>query len=212
MTRPSATAKATVQAKPHRIPKSGALPHYECHKHALAAHKIARGGVIAYATESVWGLGCDPFNESAIQRVLSLKQRPREKGLILLSGQTEHYASLLSHLSEDARERFYQACDRPTTWLVPDPDNQVSPWVKGDHEFVAVRVSSSPSVSRLTAVLGHPIISTSANPAGRPTASDVLQLRRYFGDQLDYILPGKVSPGAQASRIINIETGAIIRP
>lgn len=180
-------------------------------QHRLAANHVRKGGVIAYATESVWGLGCDPCNEAAIEHLLTLKKRERAKGLILLSGQAEHFEYLTRHLSGEAQARFEQANSRPTTWLVPDDLAQVSPWVKGDHDFVALRVSSSPSVAKLTKMLGHAIISTSANPAGKPTAFSKLDLKQYFADALDYILPGLVQPGAQPSQIINIATGQIIR-
>ena len=180
-------------------------------QHKLAAHYVRRGGVIAYATESVWGLGCDPFNEAAIEHLLALKQRPMAKGMILLSGQAEHFGFLVDAMTQEQRERLTQKSDRPTTWLVPDAARQVSPWIKGEHDFVAIRVSTSSSVAKLTKALGHPIISTSANPASKPTAKNILALRQCFGLRLDYILPGSVDPSAQASRIINIETGEIIR-
>lgn len=180
-------------------------------QHKLAAHYVRSGGVIAYATESVWGLGCDPFNEAAIEHVLALKLRPMAKGMILLSGQAEHFGFLVDSMTEEQRARLTQKSDRPTTWLVPDAARLVSPWIKGEHDFVAIRVSTSASVAKLTKALGHPIISTSANPASRPTAKNILALRQYFGQRLDYILPGAVDPNAQSSRIINIETGEIVR-
>ncbi|TNC81430.1 MAG: tRNA threonylcarbamoyladenosine biosynthesis protein RimN [Oleiphilus sp.] len=182
---------------------------------SLAASLIRTGGVIAYPTESVWGLGCDPGNAQAVERLLNLKDRPVSKGLILVSGNPAHFDPLLCHLDRELQARFLAPTKRPTTWLVPDPEGRVPAWIKGEHPMVAVRVSAHPVVSALTQKLGTALVSTSANPAGRPTADSLLALRRYFGPcgpkGLDYILPGKVAQGAQASMIKHLLTGDIIR-
>lgn len=178
---------------------------------AYAAQTIRKGGVIAYPTESVWGLGCDPSNDHALERLLALKQRPVEKGLILVSGQVEHFYFLLRELPSAQLMRFLSVPKRPTTWLVPDVNNKVSAMVKGRFSSVALRVSHHPSLSSLTQRLGYPIVSTSANPAGRTTASTRLKLVQYFGSELDYILPVAQQGGHQASTIKDLVSGKVVR-
>lgn len=182
---------------------------------SYAASIIRSGGVIAYPTESVWGLGCDPYNASAVEHLLELKDRPMSKGLILVSGDPGHFQSLLQALEPELRKRFLAPCVRPTTWLVPDPDGVVPVWIKGEHAMVAVRVSSHPVVSAMTKTLGSALVSTSANPTARPTAANRLDLHRYFGPcgrgGLDYIVPGEVAKGAQPSTIKHLLSGEIIR-
>ena len=91
----------------------------------FAAHGIRQGGGIAHPTEAVWGLACDPFNPQAIATILSLKNRPLSKGLILISGVSEHFEPLLQPLPPELRNRFYAHQQHPTTWLVPDIENKV---------------------------------------------------------------------------------------
>lgn len=185
-------------------------PRYSMHLE-MAVKCLRQGGVIAYPTESVWGLGCDPFNAHAIERILELKKRPWQKGLIVLSGQKEHFAPVLDHLEPSLQQRFLAPVERPTTWLVPDEAGYFSSSVKGTHSFVAMRLTAHPLVSAMTAALGMPLISTSANPAGRPTARSACMARRYFGNELDYLLPGSTQHGAKPSVIKNLLTGAVLR-
>lgn len=181
----------------------------------FAAALIRRGAVIAYPTESVWGLGCDPYNANAVRRLLRLKDRAESKGLILISGDEGHFCDLLSGLNADQLALFRKEPPRPTTWLIPDNNLLIPSWVKGEHASVAVRVSKHKAITALTKRLGHPIISTSANPSGSPTAISSLMLHRYFNvgweQPLAYILPGRVRRGAQASTIKNIVSNQIIR-
>lgn len=176
-----------------------------------AAHLVKRGGVVAYPTEAVWGLGCDPLNRYAVEQLLSLKQRPVDKGLILVSGNPEHFRDLLDPLPKDAQSRFYAPVDIPTTWLVPDIRGQVPEWVKGQYNSVACRLSVHPLIRGFCGKLGSAIISTSANPAGKAPATNPLRLRQYFGEQLDYILPGPLGKFRRPSVIRDLETDRVIR-
>ncbi len=180
-----------------------------------AAALIRRGGVIAYPTESVWGLGCDPFNAAAVRRLLALKCRSESKGLIMLSGYEAHFERLLAGLTPEQLLRFREPQSRPTTWLIPDNDCLVPRWVKGKHSAVAIRVSQHQTIKALTRKLGHPLISTSANPSGSPTATSRMVLNRYFcvglNEALAYILPGKIRRGGQAWMIKSIVNNEMIR-
>jgi len=176
---------------------------------ALAA--VRQGGVIAYPTEAVWGLGCDPWNRQAVQQIWDLKQRPWHKGLILVASRWHHIQPLLANLNDAQIQRLNNTWPGPITWLLPDDQHWVPLWVKGYHESVAVRISAHPLVARLCDELGGPIISTSANPAAAPPAKTRLKLRQYFAQQLDYVLPGNLGSCQQPSQVRDLVTGEIIR-
>lgn len=178
-----------------------------------AARLIKSGGVIAYPTETVWGLGCDPFQAKAVERILHLKKRAPAKGLILLSTCADDYAALLSTLNMTQRQQILdsQFQGPATTWLVPDHNHVIPEWIKGEHSCVAIRLTKHPLLLGLRRYYSGPIVSTSANPAGQKTANTRIRLRQYFGETLDCILPGECSRGATPSRIIDIMTGNILR-
>lgn len=176
----------------------------------LAAEVIAGGGVIAYPTEAVWGLGCDPYDEEAVRYLLHIKQRPVEKGMILVSGQIEHFAPWVEALSDPQRDRVLGSWPGPVTWLLPDVVG-IPHWVKGDHHKVALRVTAHPLVAALTERLGGPIISTSANPAGRKPARSALRVRQYFPVELDGLMPGTLGGQRSPTPIYDIETGQTVR-
>lgn len=136
---------------------------------AEAVSLLQRSGIVAYPTEAVWGLGCDPFDEAAVLRLLALKQRPVDKGLILIAGTLGQLEGLLDWdaLPTDRREDVYASWPGPHTWIVP-ATGRVPHWIAGAHDGVAVRVSVHPTVVALCAAFGGPLVSTSANPAGAP--------------------------------------------
>jgi L-threonylcarbamoyladenylate synthase len=175
-----------------------------------AAETLIRGGVIAYPTESVWGLGCDPFDEAAVMRLLELKQRPVGKGLILVAGSETQLGSLLSGLDEEASARLAATWPGPTTWLLPH-HNLVPAWIHGDHDTVAVRVSAHPVVRELCNAFGGLLVSSSANRAGAAAARHRFQVKRYFAEQLDYIVPGAVGANARPSQILDLASGQTLR-
>jgi len=171
---------------------------------------IRNGDVIAYPTEAVWGLGCDPFDQFAIERLLQLKQRPIEKGLILVSGDISHFSCFVQPLSEIKQEKLRNTWPGPVTWLLPDAIG-LPYWIKGKHEKIALRVTKHPLVMALTRRLGGPIISTSANPAGKPPAHTSLRVRQYFGHHVDYILPGSLGQNEKPTPIYDIDTSIALR-
>lgn len=176
-----------------------------------AVRTLNSGGAIAYPTEAVWGLGCDPWDEEAVERILELKQRPVHKGLILVAGSTDQVMPLLDPLDGALRERALGCWPGPVTCLIPDPLKQTPEWIRGQHSSVAVRVSDHPLVRRLCEAFGGPLVSTSCNPAGRASARTPWQVRRYFSDELDYILPGDLGRERRPSRIIDLASGRQLR-
>jgi L-threonylcarbamoyladenylate synthase len=177
---------------------------------SIVQSHLKRGGIIAYPTEGVWGLGCDPFNETAVIRILELKGREQEKGLILVASALQQIEMLLEDLPPLARHQLQSACPGPDTWLIPDPNQKIPPWIKGSFATVAVRVSQHLLVSTLCDQCGL-LVSTSANPAGRAPALSEQEVAEYFNDEV-MIVPGELGGQDGPSRIIDLQSSRVIRP
>lgn len=172
----------------------------------LAAAVLRQDGVIAQATEGVWGLACDPFSWPAVERLLALKSRPWHKGLILVAADLDQVIELLAPLDAPAIDRLQAPSDHPVTWVVPC-SAAIPEWVRGRHETVALRLTRHPQMRALVQIHGGPLVSTSANPAGRPAALSALRVRQYFGRELDYLLPGALG-GARGPSTVRELLGA----
>ena len=168
-----------------------------------AVISLKAGGVIAYPTEGVWGLGCLWTDEAAINEILRLKQRPLEKGMIVLCSQLSDIERFLLPLSPAHLQQIAQEYPHPVTWILPCKLS-VPESVRGQHTSIAVRFSRHPLVQALCAQVG-PIISTSANPAGLAAAMSILDVRHYFHDQLSYILPGELGGYSKPSEIRTLD-------
>ncbi|MGY0218584.1 L-threonylcarbamoyladenylate synthase [Endozoicomonadaceae bacterium StTr2] len=177
-----------------------------------AATEVIAGGVIAYPTEAVWGLGCDPWNQKAVERILEIKRRPMEKGLILVAADEQSIAPLLQSLAPEQVEQMRQTWPGPVTWVIPDPKGWTPDWVRGRHSSIAVRISSHPVVQALCKSWGGPLVSTSANRAGDEplrTGEDVANL---LGAEVDCIVDGEVgSLNSEPSRIFDLVSGKQLR-
>ena len=176
---------------------------------ASALNALQSGAVIACPTEAVWGLSADPGSEPAVQQILDLKQRPVEKGLILVAAAEAQLEFLLSDLAPEQRALLHASWPGPNTWLVPH-GGRVPSWVCGSHATVAVRVSDHPGVAQLCDAFGGPLVSTSANPAGADPAMNAAQVRAYFGDSAVHIVPGELGGSGRPSQIRDL-AGNIIR-
>lgn len=176
-----------------------------------ACETLHRGGVIAYPTEAVWGLGCDPGNSTAIQRILELKQRPVAKGLIVVAADIDQIGQLIDPLTATQKNQLLAAWPGPVTWLIPDPHELFSRWVKGENKSVAVRVSAHPLVQQLCRAFGKPIISTSANIAGQPEIRDRSELVATFGGTIDCVAPGELGGSNAVSEIRDLLSGKVLR-
>jgi L-threonylcarbamoyladenylate synthase len=180
---------------------------------ASAVSALEQGDVIAYPTESVWGLGCDPWSESAVLALLQLKHRPVSKGLILVAADEAQVNPFLAKLTAGQRktviESWLDPASRATTWLVPLTDD-VPIWISGQHDRVAVRVTRHTQTRDLCRAFGHPIVSTSANPSGEPAALDAVMVERYFKEQV-FVLHGETSGATEPSVIRDAITGEVLR-
>ncbi|MGB3393545.1 MAG: Sua5/YciO/YrdC/YwlC family protein [Stenotrophomonas sp.] len=173
---------------------------------------LRAGGVIAYPTEAVWGLGCDPTNEVAVMKLLALKQRPVEKGMILVAADVAqlHGWVRLDALADDRRQAVLDSWPGANTWIVPA--GALTPrWISGAHDGVAVRVSAHPLVRALCAAWGGPLVSTSANLAGQPPARSRAQFDPALLTQLDGLLDGATGGLAQPTRIRIAASGQTLR-
>lgn len=176
-----------------------------------ACAAVRQGGVVAYPTEAVFGLGCDPANLAAVQRVLDLKQRPAHKGLILIAATLAQLEPWLLPLDSELLAKVLPTWPGPVTWLLPVRP-EVSPLIRGEHDTLAVRVTAHPVCRELCLRLGHPLVSTSANLAGGEPARSAQAVQAQFGTQLDYILDAPLGGQAQPTQIRDGRTGEIVRP
>jgi L-threonylcarbamoyladenylate synthase len=179
---------------------------------ADAAAVLKRGGVLAYPTEAVWGLGCDPFDEAAVMRLLAIKQRPVDKGVILIAGTLDQFDDLLDWdaLTAAQRDTVQASWPGPNTWIVPTTA-RVPRWITGHHDGVAVRVSAHHDVIALCAAFGGALVSTSANLAGEPPAFAREALDARVLSQIDGIGTGETGGLASPTAIRDARSGAQIR-
>lgn len=177
--------------------------------HIGQAARIARlGGVVAYPTEAVYGLGCLPGSRTAVERILRLKRRPRGWGLILITSRLEQIEPLVRFRDID-RERVLAAWPGPVTWILP-PTRRVPEWLLGEGGGVAIRLTAYPPARRLCDLAG-PLVSTSANPTGSLPARSAFRVRSYFSSGVDYVVPGFTGGARSPSEIRDARTGAVLR-
>lgn len=174
-----------------------------------AVRLLRAGGVIAYPTETVYGLGCDPFDEQAVARLLRIKQRPVDKGLILVAADLAQLSNLV-RLDRHQRDQLERQWPAAITYLLPATP-AVPAWIRGRHEKLAVRVSAHPIARALAAALGTPIVSTSANRAAEPPARDHWEVARRLGTELDFVVIGDTDVHGKPSIIIDLESGRVVR-
>jgi len=175
-----------------------------------AVHVLKQGGLIAYPTEAVFGLGCLPGDTEAIRKLLQLKQRPIEKGLILLASELSQLEPYLDQLKPHILQKIQSSWPGPTTWILPTPA-ATSPLLKGNFNTIAVRISAHPIVRELCHQCHSPIISTSANITGKNMSYSAFDVRRHFNNHLDYILNGPLGNSEKPTIIKDAITDQIVR-
>lgn len=183
-----------------------------------------QGKLIAYPTESVWGLGCDAFDERAVKRLLALKSRPIEKGLIVLTANLSLIEPFLADLEDTRRDEILTSWQRTntqaTTWLfkLPKLTKPIPTWITGIHDSLAIRLISHPTVAHICQTLvsdDNPygfLVSTSCNPHSKPPATTLAQARAYFGRHDNVVfVEGETLGFVLPSQIKDAQTGQIIR-
>lgn len=185
------------------------MPYHSRFKINNAVRHLKAGAVIAYPTEAVYGLGCDPLNEDAVMNLLEIKQRPMEKGLILIASSLEQLRPYLV-LDQAITERITPTWPGPVTWVIP-AQPWVPKWLTGTHNSLAVRVTDHPIARDLCAQFGSPLVSTSANPTTRPAIKESRKLLKSFSDDDIFIVHGKVGELGQETAIYDAVSGKRLR-
>jgi len=175
-----------------------------------AADCLRRGEVIAYPTEAVYGLGCDPANEAAVRHILRLKNRSPNAGLILVADTLERLSPFIQTVDPKSVASALATWPGPVTWLFPRAES-VPDWLAGNHATIAVRVSAHPVCRSLCEAFGGAIVSTSANPSTAQPATTRGQVEEYFGDAIAGVVEGALGANQQPSEIRDLATGAVIR-
>lgn len=176
----------------------------------LAARQLREGKLLAYPTEAVWGLGCDPLNRQAVADLLALKGRTATKGLILIAADFGQIEAFLDISSAEMRNRLLASWPGPVTWIVPAAPKTPA-WLRGKRGTLAVRVTAHPLASALCRAFGGAIVSTSANTSGARPARTLVQTRRYFTRTPLNFLPGAIGGMDRPTAIYDASSGLRLR-
>lgn len=173
---------------------------------------LQQGEVIAYPTEAVFGVGCDPDNEQAVNKLLALKQRPVEKGLILIAADYDQLTPYIddSQLTAEQIQRIQASWPGPVTWVMPTKPG-VPSFLTGQFETIAVRVTDHPLVQQLCRQFGKPLTSTSANLTGQAPGRTAEEVKQQLGQYLPAILQGDTGGRDNPSEIRDAKTGKVFR-
>lgn len=177
-----------------------------------AGQRLRAGAVVAYPTEGVWGLGCDPRSQQAVLRLLAIKQRPVDKGLILIAAGIEqlHPFIDLDALPPGRQAEVLAGWPGARTWIVPATPAAPA-WITGIHAGIAVRVSDHAPVIALCTAFGGALVSTSANLAGQPAAHTQGELDPALLARIDAVVPGPTGGLSAPTPIRNALDGRILR-
>ena len=181
------------------------------------AYRVARGALIAYPTDTIWGLGCHPLCDKTVLRLQKLKNRPTGKGLILLSSNIEFCRRYIDEETYTIHyDRLSLPQQRPVTWVVA-ANKKCPRWLTGKNTTIAIRITHKPLINLLCSSMKSPLTSTSANFSGRPTCRNSLLVHQYFHRHVDYILQqdnqhSVTDTQPRASQIRDIQTNKVFRP
>ncbi len=168
-----------------------------------AVHCVKKGGIISFPTETYYGLGVDPFNEEAIEKLFTIKGRKHDKPISLIVSSVE----MLSQLTETIPHQYTSLMSAywpgPLT-LIFQAKRNLSPLLTGGTGTVGVRISSHSTPTLLCKSLRHPLTATSANLSGKPPAKNVHEILRYFGDKISFTCKGHPSTARSCSTIVGI--------
>jgi L-threonylcarbamoyladenylate synthase len=176
----------------------------------LAVKHIHAGGIILYPTEAVYGLGCDPFNQTAVMRLLALKQRAITQGLIVIAANWQQVEHLCQPLEPQQLQAAWQSWPGHETWLFPA--RQETPnWLTGRFNSIALRVTAHPITAQLCLLANMPLVSTSANINGQPAVNRLADVCHALRTAVDFAIDAEVGNAAKPSRIRDIISQQIIR-
>lgn len=174
-----------------------------------AALNLKQGKVVAYPTEAVYGLGCDPFNQQAVEHLFHVKQRPMEKGVILVAASVEQIAPWVKLCGYDWQDAVLNTWPGPVTWVLP-LEKSMPDWITGGRDTVAIRVSDHPVVQQLCTEFDGPVVSTSANITQQLPAKSCEQVQNVFADKV-FCIDAPLGQLTQPTQIRDAQTGKVLR-
>lgn len=172
---------------------------------------VQSGGVIIYPTEAVFGIGCDPKNIEALKKIIEIKSRDSKKGLIVVASSYDQILEYIKPLPEELSNKLKESWPKQTTYIFPANENLSKELIGENYKTIAIRVSDNKYIRKLCDLLGHPLVSTSANISGNQAITSYEQAKKEFNNKVDYILPGKVDINLKPSKIIDIFTSKVLR-
>jgi len=173
-------------------------------------HQLRAGGLVAYPTEAVYGLGCDPLNRDAVLALQALKKRSQNKGLILIAADYSQLSAYVKKLPDNLLKKIQQPSEQAITWLLPAQDS-VPRWLTGGRSTIAVRIVKHALAKELCELAQMPLVSTSANISGHQALSVAHHTRLKFAGQGVYTINGQVGKASQPSQIIDALSGKRLR-
>ena len=176
----------------------------------IAGDHVRSGGVIAYPTEYCFGLGCNPFNQKAVRKILHLKRRSWLEGVIIIAANFVQLKRLVDFDQIRDIDRLKSVWPGPHTWLLPALP-RVPRWMRGRHDSIAVRITAHRTAVELCRSSGGLLVSTSANLSVRPPSGHYTQVRSEFGTALDFVVEKNVGNAKAASSIYDFTTGVMVR-
>lgn len=177
---------------------------------AAAVGQLRAGRIIAYPTEAVYGLGCDPRNESAVGKLLALKGRPESAGFVLLASDISQLEPWVAAVDQSLLDQAMQTWPGPVTWLFPRAAT-VPDYVAGEHATIAVRITAHEPSRALCEAFGSALISSSANHTSARPARSLEEVENYFASQLGGILSGPLGGNEHPSEIRDLVSNSVIR-
>jgi len=170
---------------------------------------LKSGGIIAYPTEAVYGIGCDPYNKDSVKKITQIKKRESRKSYILVASELSQLSNLININS--LSEEVLNSWPGHNTWLIKPKKNIPSWLMDNENGLIAIRVSSHPEIVELCQFFKNPIISTSANISGNKILKNHHDVEKIFGSYLDYLVLGNVGEHPEPSIIKDMKTGKVIR-
>jgi L-threonylcarbamoyladenylate synthase len=170
---------------------------------------LKRGGIIAYATESCFGLGCDPNHPQALKKLIKLKQRDASKGMIVIGAHLKQLLPLCNNLNPTHIAKLKATWPAPHTFIVKASD-QCEYSLTGGKDTIALRVPAHAGARDLCQLAGMAIVSTSANLSGQKSIKTYLAAYRKFAGRV-WVMPGKIGHYKKPSTIQDLQTGKILR-
>lgn len=175
-----------------------------------AATALHKGRIVAYPTEAIYGLGCDPWNPKAVSQLLDLKRRSIERGFILVASTFKQVADLIADIPQEKIDMALATWPGSITWAFP-AKSHVPVCLRGNHDTIALRVSAHPVVRDLCESFGGPIISTSANIADHPPSRSAQECYLHFHQSLQDIVTGTLGDANTPTEIRDVMSGDILR-